>query len=150
MRKKLSLIFLPLLVCISFAGTATAKTAKSTWVKQDGERQLTDAQLKSIKSIQIKAAKLAVPLGLHLALVTRKVYENMLREKEDVKLRAQLSADMHKTAGELLTIKGQSIREVLRVLTPEQRRLIKTEMGKPDAPADLMELIVRAFNIPEK
>lgn len=150
MRAKLIVLVLLLSVFVVSASSATAQTAVDTETKQTAERRLSEGQLQSIKSIHNKAAKLAAPLALHLALTTKRVYENMLRDKEDPTLRARLSAEMHRAAGELLTIKGQSIREVLQVLTREQKRLIKSEMKKPDAPADLMELIVRTFNIPEK
>jgi hypothetical protein len=50
----------------------------------------------------------------------------------------------------LLSIKGQSIRDMVKVLTREQKRLIKSEMTKPGAPGDLLELITKVFGIPEK
>jgi predicted transcriptional regulator len=74
----------------------------------------------------------------------------MLSEKEDARLRVRLEKQLHAVASKLLDVKGQSIRETVRILTPEQRQLIKAEMKKPDAPADLSELIGRIFNNPEK
>ena len=50
----------------------------------------------------------------------------------------------------LLSIKGQSIREMVKVLTPEQKQLIRVEMTKPGAPGDLSELIMKVFGVPEK
>lgn len=142
-------LILALLVCIIPVSDATAQVA-NTETKQSADHRLSEAQLKSIKVIRTRAAKLAAPLAIHLVVTTRRVYENMLREKEDAMLRSRLSTEMHNIAGELLTIKGQSIREVLHVLTRDQKKLLKSEMGRADAPADLMELIERTFNIPEK
>lgn len=144
------LFFLSLFVFMIAATSATAQTVPNSDTAQAAERRLSEAQLQSIKSIQTKWAKLAAPLALHLAVTVKAVYANMLRDKEDARLRERLGAEMHTVAGELLAIKGQSIREVLHVLTPIQKLLIKNEMGKANAPADLMELTVRTFNIPEK
>lgn len=52
---------------------------------------------------------------------------------------------MNKLGTELLTIKGQSIRDSVAVLTLEQKALLKSEMRKPEAPADLTELMDRLF-----
>lgn len=117
--------------------------------QRPAEHKLSELQLRTIKNVRAKAALRAAPLALRLAVTARRVYENMLRDSEDQTLRARLNAEMQRVAGELLTIKGQSIRDVIRALTREQRKLVRNEMAKPGAPADLMELIVRTFNIPE-
>lgn len=147
--KLTTVLVISLLACILTSGNAIAQTSTHNEAKQDADHRLSEAQLASIKSIRIKYAKLSAPMALHLAKTVKAVYENMLREKEDPTLRTSLSREMHNAAGELLTIRGQTIREVIHVLTPKQRQFLKSEMGKPDAPADVMELITRTFNIPE-
>ncbi|PYS75188.1 MAG: hypothetical protein DMF66_20140, partial [Acidobacteria bacterium] len=82
-----------------------------------------------------------------LAAVVSKIYENMLADKPDEALRAKLSAEMKEAAWALLAIKGQAIRETVNVLTPAQKQLVKSEMRKPGAPADLGEVIARTFNL---
>jgi len=116
----------------------------------DAIPQLTPAQLQSIKSIRSATERKAAPLAIRLAATVRRVYENMLSDKEDEALRKRLSSQMNEVASQLLAIKGQSIREIVRVLTPEQRSLIRSEMKKPGAPADLSELIMHVFKVPEK
>ena len=111
---------------------------------------LSSDQIQAIKSIRIASGKKAAPLALRLAVVTKQIYENMLSEKENPALRHKLSREMEKVAGQLLAIKGQSIRDIVRVLTPEQRDVLRSEMRKPGAPADLSELIGRIFSVPEK
>ena len=69
----------------------------------------------------------------------------MLADKPDVDLRAKLDNEMKETTWELLSIKGQSIRDSVAVLTPEQKLLVRTEMAKPGAPADLMEVFGKTF-----
>jgi hypothetical protein len=150
MRTKHASLFLLLAILLGWSvTTSTAQDAGKVDTEQPAEPRLSESQRQTIKDIQIKAAKRAAPIALQLAHTARRVYENMLRDREDQRLRVRLDAEMHKVAGELLTIKGQSIRDVLRVLTPEQRKLVRTEMVKPGAPADLMELLVRIFKIPE-
>lgn len=112
--------------------------------------RLSPAQLKAIKSIRAESEKKAAPLALQLAAVVKRIYENMLSEKEDAVLRRRLGKEMDRIAAQLLAIKGQSIRETVGVLTPEQRSLVRDEMRKPGAPADLSELIARIFGVPEK
>jgi hypothetical protein len=116
----------------------------------DALPRLSQTQLQVIKSIRAEGEKGAAPLALHLAAVAKRIYENMLSEREDAALRRKLSREMEKVAAQLLAIKGQSIRGMVRVLTPEQRSIVRNEMRKPDAPGDLSELIARVFGIPEK
>ena len=74
----------------------------------------------------------------------------MLSEKEEDSLRLRYSREMNEAVVGILAVKGQSIRDMVRVLTPEQKKFIRSEMRKPGAPGDLSELIMRVFNIPEK
>jgi hypothetical protein len=140
----------PLLLCLLTCGTATAQTVVGDAHKTEASATLSEAQKRSILSIQVESAKRAAPAALRLAATVRKIYDNMLAEHPDEKLRARLSEEMRQTTWELLSIKGQSMREAAGVLTPEQKRLIKAEMTKPDAPGDLMEVIVRTFHLPDK
>jgi flagellar motor switch protein FliG len=74
----------------------------------------------------------------------------MLADKPDARLRASLSARMEKATWALLAIKGQSVYEILRVLTPAQRQLVRSEMKKPGAPMDLSEIVAHLFKLEAK
>jgi hypothetical protein len=113
-----------------------------------GPPSLSDDQLSRIKAIRAEAEKKAAPLALRLASVARQTYGNMLSDKEDASLRERLRGEMEQVVGELLSIKGQAIRDVIGVLTPFQKQLVRSEMNKPSASGDLMEVMVRIFNIP--
>ena len=134
----------------ALVNVAIAQTLSSASNKSDANPHLTAAQLLAIKSIRTESEKKAAPFALRLVSATKQIYENMLSEKEDVGRRQKLSSEMNKMVVKILAIKGQSIREMVRVLTPEQRQIIRGEMQKPGAPGDLSELIIRTFNIPEK
>lgn len=146
-RLTLSLLLF-LVICVIPASRSNAQTASET--NQAVENRLSEAQLKAVKAIRTKAVLRATPLALRLAMTAKRIYENLLSDKENAALRVRLDAEIHRIGGQLLTIKGNAIRETVLVLTPEQKKLIKTEVKKPDAPADLMEVIERTFNIPEK
>lgn len=146
MKTRLTLSLLLFLV-ISVIPESRSNAQTTSEDNQTNENRLSESQLKAIKSIRARAALRATPLGVRLALTAKRIYENLLSDREDAALRARLDAEIHRIGGQLLTIKGQAIRDAVHALTPEQKKLIKTEMGKPDSPADLMEVIERTFNI---
>jgi Spy/CpxP family protein refolding chaperone len=125
------------------AGTVTPDTA-------DAAHTLSDTQKQEIKRIRSHTEKQAALPALHLARIISEVYKNMLADKPDEKLRAKLSAEMKEVTWQLLVIKGQAIRETVNVLTPAQKQLVKAEMRKPGAPADLSEVITHTFNLTDK
>ena len=111
---------------------------------------LSDAQKAAIKRIHEESTKKAVPVGLRLAAVARKIYENILADRPNETLRKRLSVQLKKAATDLLDIKGQSLRDTVKVLTPAQKHLIRSEMRKPRASADLSEVIAKTFDLENK
>lgn len=151
MKSKTAIFFLMLLLIFKLAlNTTGAQTANRAENQTDAAHQLSETQLRAIKSIHSASERKAAPLALLLAVAVKRIYENMLADREDEALRRRLSRQLDKLTTQILAIKGQSIRDVIGVLTPEQKRLVRTEMRKPGAPTDLMELMTRIFNIPEK
>lgn len=142
MKAYLTILF----IFAAFALTAQAQTVNSS----DGANTLSAAQLEAVKAIRTKAAREAAPLALKLASTVKQIYANMLADKPDGKLRKRLSRQMTENTGKIVLIKGETIREMVNLLTPEQKNLLKTEMKKPGAPADLSELMERVFNIPKE
>jgi Spy/CpxP family protein refolding chaperone len=151
------IVFCTLLFIFGGAVEARSVTAQTplpppagTENKAATDYPLSEAQKQAIKSIRSESEKKAAPFALELAATAKKIYENMLAEKPDEQLRARLAQEMNEIVVKILSIKGQSIRDMVGVLTPEQKQLIRREMRKPDAPGDLTDLIVRTFKIPEK
>ncbi len=141
--------------CFGFAaGAAQAqdatKTPSSNPQPDASVRQLSAAQLQTIKAIRSKSEQQAAPLALRLASAAQHIYGNMLADKENQALRRRLSAQMNRAVVALLAIKGQAMRDVIAALTPAQKQLVKSEMRKPGAPGDLMELMGRVFSLPDK
>jgi uncharacterized membrane-anchored protein YjiN (DUF445 family) len=132
------------------AWAARAQASRNDANTTDAAHTLTDAQKQAIKRIQSDAEKQAAPAALRLAGIVNKIYENMLADRPDAKLRADLSARMEKATWALLSIKGQSIHDIVRVLTPAQRELVRAEMRKPGAPSDLSEVVAHVFKLDDK
>ncbi|MEP6569483.1 MAG: hypothetical protein ABJC10_06880 [Acidobacteriota bacterium] len=116
----------------------------------DAAHTLSDAQKQAIKRIHVKAELQAALPTLRLARVVRQIYTNMLADKPDEKLRVKLAAELKEVTWPLLAIKGKAIRQTVNVLTPAQKQLVRTEMAKPGAPADLYEVVAHTFNLSEK
>jgi Spy/CpxP family protein refolding chaperone len=126
---------------------ALAQPALGTAVSQDAAHTLSDSQKQAMKRIETESKKKAAPIALKLAATAKKIYENMLSDKPNDALRKKLAAELDAVAGQLLTIKGQTIHDLVMVLTPEQKRLIKNEMQKPGAAGDLSEVIAKTFKL---
>lgn len=140
-------VLLLIFAATTLTSVATAKTIDNS---PDAPHTLSDAQQQAIKRIRSDSEMHTALPALRLARVISQIYRNMLANKPDEKLRVKLAAEMKEVTWRLLTIKGDAIRQTVNVLTPQQKQLIKAEMGKPGAPADLSELIAHTFNLPEK
>lgn len=141
---KLSRSIFVLFIWTALAGFAAAQEPATP------KLPLSAAQLTAFKKIHTDAEAKAAPLVIELAKTVKEVYANMLANKEDQQLRVKLNKRLHLTAGRLLDIKGQSLREMLALLTPGQKALLQNEMKKPGAPLDIGELIDHVFNISVK
>jgi LTXXQ motif family protein len=135
-----------LLTALLFLTALASASAQTGAVKLDAAHTLTEAQKTKLKNIREAAEKKAASAALRLAEIVKNIYNNMLAETPDEKLRLLLSGEMKEAAWTLLSIKGDSIRDMVAVLTPAQKELLKTEMRKPGAPADLSDIIEHTFN----
>ena len=111
---------------------------------------LSDAQKQAIKRIRSNSERRAALPTLRLARVVSQIYRNMLADKPDDRLRVKLAAELKEVTWQLLVIKGEGIRQTVNVLTTSQRQLIRSEMRKAGASADLSEVIAHTFNLSEK
>lgn len=114
--------------------------------QQNTPLALSAAQRLAMQSIRVRSEQVGKPVALHMARLTRQIYANMLAAKPDEKLRRRLSKQLNGVVLQLLKIKGESIRDTVNILTPEQKQRVKQEMLKPEAPADLTEIIAKALS----
>lgn len=143
-------LLLLVVLCVWLPRTTVAQTATTAETKADAAHTLSSTQRQALERIKVETEKKAGPAAMRLAGIVQKIYENMLADNPNEKLRSTLSAQMKEAAWQLLLIKGQATREAVYVLTPEQKQLIKNEMRKPGAPADLSEVIAQTFKIADK
>ena len=149
MKIKTPILFL--LAALIFSAQAKPANAQAgAENRTDAAHTLSETQKQAIKRIKTESEKKAAPAALRLAGIVSQLYENMLSDKPDEQLRAKLDAELKDVTWELLVIKGQSMRDTVNVLTPEQKQLVKSEMLKPGASADLSEVIARTYKLDEK
>jgi hypothetical protein len=140
MKLRLAGVLLLLGFCFSFA-SASAVTRRD----DPTPPPLIGRQKQELKEI-LRLNKLAsAGVAVRVARIAKDIYANLLAEYPNDKTDRALSAKLHRTAGELLTLHGQAMRQSLAVLTPMQRAYVRDQMGKPDMPADLLELIVKIY-----
>lgn len=105
-------------------------------------RTLSETQKNAMRSIQAESERQSAPIAQKLRETLRTVYGNLLSDKPDPSLDRKLDGAIKETADQLLSIKSQSIRDMVALLTPDQKKLVRSELGKPGAPDDLIDLIV--------
>ena len=147
MKTRLSIFLCVLLLCVGGASlwAGTKKDRKVPAPATNSVPALTEAQKQALQAIDDDAKKKAMPMALRLAAVVKEIYENMLADQPDEDLRARLANEMKEATWDLLSVKGQAIRDSVALLTPEQKQLVRTEMSKPEAPADLLEVLGKIF-----
>jgi len=91
---------------------------------------------------------------LKLGEIAKRIDRNLLSEKPDAALHERLSNELTDAVAGLvrtaITLKLNTVRDLARVLTPEQKRLVLAELDKPDANPDLTELLKKVFPEPKK
>jgi hypothetical protein len=125
------------------AGLATTAAAQNV-------PALTDAQKSAIRAVQSESEQKATQLAVQLATVVQKIYDNNLSDTPDEELRVTLDNQMKELVWQMLLVKGNSMWAAFRLLTPEQKQIIRTEVARPRPPGDLpdvMDLIVKTFQL---
>jgi hypothetical protein len=128
------------------AGQVLAQTSSSNI--SPAAPPLTDAQKEAIRSIQSTTEAKGVPVAIQLAAVVAKLYENNLSDTPNDELRAKLDAQMKELVWQALQLKGEAMWAAFRVLSPEQKAIVRVDVAKPPRPGelpDLLDVIARRF-----
>jgi Spy/CpxP family protein refolding chaperone len=115
---------------------------------------LTAAQRQSFQDIMQSAEKAATAQAaadvLKLGEIAKRIDRNLLSEKPDEAIHEKLSAELTDAVAGLvraaIAIKLNTVRDLAKVLTPEQKRFVITELDKPGANPDLTELLKKVFS----
>jgi len=138
--------------CALFAGAVQAQpvpAAPGTPAAQEVP-PLTDTQSSAIRALESESGQKTTQLAVQLAAVVQKIYDNNLSDTPNEELRVSLDNQMKELVWQMLLIKGNSMWSAYRLLTPEQKRIVRTEIARPRPPGDLpdvMELIVKTFRV---
>ena len=135
--------------CAGLVGTAGAQPVPASPAAQNVPA-LSDAQKTAIAALRGESEKKATLIAVQLAAVVQKIYDNNLADSPNEALRVSLDNEMKELVWQLLLTKGDSMWAAFRLLTPEQKRIVKAEIAQPRAPGDLpdvMDLIVKTFGL---
>lgn len=111
---------------------------------------LNDAQKSAIRALQSESDQKTAQTAMQLAGVVQKIYENNLSDLPNDELRVSLDNQMRELVWQMVAIKGNSMWTAFRMLTPEQKRVVRAEIAKPRPTGDLpdvLDLIVRTFQL---
>jgi Spy/CpxP family protein refolding chaperone len=111
---------------------------------------LTEQQKAAIVAIRDETQREAAPVAAALASTVKESFEKMLSEEPDPAAQNRLCKQAADSLAQLITIANRGMQKGVAVLTPEQKQKVRSEMGKPGAPGDLLELIARVYGIPQR
>lgn len=161
MRTKLSI----LCCALAFAAVgahASAQTRKTMQVRSKADagskapgadslkHPLSDEQKRAIRSILTKSKLEGAPLALLGAEGAKEFDENVLSETPSAESDEKASKKLFDGLAGVAALRLQTIRDVVALLTPEQKRLLRDEMSKPGTPTALLEVLARVFKLPEE
>jgi len=129
---------------------ATSAGAQQPEARPQEVPSLNDAQKSAIRALQSESEQQTTQTATQLAGVVQKIYENNLSDTPDEQLRASLDGQMRELVWQMVAIKGNSMWTAFRMLTPEQKRVVRAEIAKPRPTGDLpdvLDLIVRTFQL---
>ena len=160
MRVKLTALLFALAVAACGASAQTRKKAARTRAKPVAVRKaevsdapkypLSDEQKRAIQSIIGKSKAEGVVIGLAGAQAAKEFDDNVLSETPGADADAKAAKRLLDSLAGLAELRLETIREVVALLTPEQKRLLREEMSKPGAPAALLDVLRRVFKLPEE
>jgi hypothetical protein len=142
------------LACLALsAGAVGAQPAPAPPPAVQEPPSLNDAQKSAIRALQGDSEQKTREAAGQLAGVVQKIYENNLSDTPNEELRATLDNQMKELVWQMVAIKGNAMWAAFRMLTPEQKRFVRTEIARPRPTGDLpdvLDLIVRTFQVPAR
>lgn len=106
---------------------------------------LTDAQKQALKVIEADATNKAGPLLLKIGTAAKNFDRNILSDEPNQALEGQHVEELIEAISEGIRARVALVREMVKVLTPEQKKLLLDALEKPDTNPDLPSLIQTIF-----
>jgi|ERR1700677_2149933 hypothetical protein len=99
----------------------------------------------ALQAVETAGQSEAAPLAVKIGVIARSFDRNVLAEKPDAELDVKLSNQLVEAVGAVVTAelhaKLNGVREMIKVLTPQQKKILLAELDKPDINPDLTELV---------
>lgn len=160
MRTKLIALMFAVAFAASGASAQTRKTGARARVKTADAAKaavadapkypLSEEQKRAIHSIIAKSKAEGAVLGLAGAQGAKEFDENILSESPSTEADAKATKRLLDALAGVAELRLEAIREVVALLTPEQKRLLREEMSKPGTPTALLDVLKRVFKLPEE
>lgn len=132
-------------------GRAPVRKAAAVAPKADAPAYpLSDEQKRAIQSILTKSKIVGAPLALLGAQGAKEFDENVLAETSDAAADERATKQLLDSLAGVAKLRLQTIKDVVALLTPEQKRLLRAEMSKPGTPTALLEVLARVFKLPQE
>ena len=71
----------------------------------------------------------------------------LVSQPDHAKLSGDLADAVAQTVRSAMELRLRVVREIIKVLTPEQRKLVQAELEKPGANPDLAETVTKMFGL---
>ena len=115
---------------------------------------LTEAQKQMIKSAETDLTSKMAPLAERVSRIAKDLNRALLADKADPDRRKKLADDLANAvsglAAEAIRLRVSALGAIIDSLSPEQKSLVRAELDKPGADADLLNVIKKVFEDNEK
>ena len=110
---------------------------------------LTEAQKQMLKSAETDLTSKIAPLAERVSRISRDLNRALLAEKADPEIKKKLADDLANAvsglAAEAIRFRVAALGAIIDSLSPEQKSLLRAELDKPGADADLLNVIKKVF-----
>ena len=146
-----SIVSMRVLVLIAVVLTAVPITT-AAYQSPAGARvrpSLTDAQKQMLKSAETDLAGKMAPLAERISKIAKDLNRALLADKADPDVKKKLADDLANAvsglAAEAIRLRVSALGAIIDSLSPEQKSLLRAELDKPGADADLLNVIKQVF-----
>ncbi len=116
-----------------------SKTAAAP--QTDPAPALTDAQKQRLQAIEASAGPKADQLSQTIGAMAKAFDRNILSDRPDPAVDAKLTDQITESAAQAVRLRMSIVKDMVKVLTPQQKNALLAELEKPNANPDLAELI---------
>ncbi len=140
-----------LILILAFGGGAAISGQQNAPALSPAQRQ----EMQQIAQAAEEETKAQAESGvLKLGEIATRIDRNLLSETPDDAVHQRLSNELADAAAGLVRtaiyLKLNTVRDLAKVLTPEQKKLVLAELERPGTDSDLTELLKKVFPEPRK